>query len=119
MGVVERDASREAVAWLRHTILRNADQWPRWLRWLRHLPGFLVRPLLEQVIRRAVVTEHVECPMRTVSEIIREQQVPHIDLLKVDVEKAELDVLEGIEATDWPRIRQVVVEVHDLDGRLV
>jgi FkbM family methyltransferase len=118
MSSVYPDTSPEAVASLRHTILRNADQWPRCLRWLRHLPGFLMRPLLDHVIRRALVTENVECPMRTVSEIIREQQVPHIDLLKVDVEKAELDVLEGIEASDWPRIRQVVVEVHDLDGRL-
>jgi FkbM family methyltransferase len=118
MSSVYPDTSPGAVASLRNTILRNADQWPRRVRWLRRLPGFLVRPLIDHVIRRALVSEKVECPMRTVSEVIREQQVPHIDLLKVDVEKAELDVLEGVEAGDWPRIRQVVVEVHDLDGRL-
>jgi hypothetical protein len=38
--------------------------------------------------------------------------------LKVDVEKAELDVLHGIAVEDWPKIRQVVVEVHDLDRRI-
>jgi hypothetical protein len=118
MSSVYPDSSPAAVAALRDTVLRNADQWPGRVRWVRHLPGFLLRPLLDFVIRRALVTESVECPLRTVSEVIREQQVPHIDLLKVDVEKAELDVLEGVEAGDWPRIRQVVVEVHDLDGRL-
>jgi FkbM family methyltransferase len=118
MSSVYPDTSLEAVASLRHTILRNADQWPRHLRWLRHLPDFLLWRLLDHIIRRALVTETVECPMRTVSEMIREQQVPRIDLLKVDVDKTEVDVLEGIEAADWPRIRQVVVEVHDLDGRL-
>ena len=41
-----------------------------------------------------------------------------MDLLKVDVERAELEVLMGIDAADWPRIRQIAMEVHDLDNRL-
>ena len=41
-----------------------------------------------------------------------------IDLLKIDVEKGELEVLNGIEDADWPRIHQIVMEVHDLDGRV-
>lgn len=27
-------------------------------------------------------------------------------------------MLEGVDATDWARIRQFVIEVQDLDGRL-
>jgi hypothetical protein len=56
--------------------------------------------------------------MRTLSEVISEFGVGRIDLLKVDVEKAELDVLNGITGEDWPKIQQVVVEVHDLDHRV-
>ncbi|WP_328891783.1 FkbM family methyltransferase [Streptomyces sp. NBC_00316] len=41
-----------------------------------------------------------------------------IDLLKVDVEGAEADVLLGIDASQWPRIRRVIAEVCDLDGQL-
>jgi FkbM family methyltransferase len=41
-----------------------------------------------------------------------------VDLLKIDVEGAELDVLQGIDARHWPLIRQVVMEVQDLDDRL-
>jgi len=41
-----------------------------------------------------------------------------VDLLKVDVEGAEVDVLLGIEAHQWPLIRNVVMEVPDLDNRL-
>jgi hypothetical protein len=33
------------------------------------------------------------------------------------VERAELDVLSGIDADDWTRIAQIVVEVHDEAGR--
>ncbi|MDB4950668.1 MAG: methyltransferase FkbM family, partial [Gemmatimonadetes bacterium] len=60
----------------------------------------------------------MECRLRPLSAVIREQGVERIDLLKVDVQKAELEVLRGIDDGDWPRIRQVVMEVHDLDGRL-
>jgi Methyltransferase FkbM domain len=49
--------------------------------------------------------------------VLREESLDHVDLLKIDVEKSELDVLHGIAETDWPRIRQVVSEVHDVDER--
>lgn len=32
-----------------------------------------------------------------------------VDLLKIDVERAELEVLAGVEAAHWPLIRQVGV----------
>jgi FkbM family methyltransferase len=118
MSSVYPDTSPEAIVSLRNTIIRNVCQLPQGLRWMNRLSGFLLRPCLDYLIRRSFLTENVECPMRTVSDVIREQQVTRIDLLKVDVEKAELDVLEGIETTDWAIIRQVVVEVHDLNGRL-
>ncbi|HWS85807.1 MAG TPA: amino acid adenylation domain-containing protein [Pyrinomonadaceae bacterium] len=54
--------------------------------------------------------------LRRLSEVIREEGVQTIDLLKVDVQRAELDVLRGIDDEDWPRIRQVVMEVHDGKG---
>ncbi|CAN0151235.1 unnamed protein product, partial [Ectocarpus sp. 13 AM-2016] len=44
--------------------------------------------------------------------------VDKIDLLKIDVEGAELDVLLGIEQQDWPKIKQVVAEVHPVGDRV-
>ncbi|MBV9706298.1 MAG: amino acid adenylation domain-containing protein [Chloroflexi bacterium] len=58
------------------------------------------------------------CRLKTLSNVIRENNIQCIDLLKVDVEKSELDVLNGIQQEDWPKIKQIVVEVHDRDGRL-
>jgi acyl carrier protein len=51
------------------------------------------------------------CQLRTVSEIIRENNIERIDLLKIDVERSEYDVLCGIEYDDWEKIRQIVIEV--------
>jgi amino acid adenylation domain-containing protein/FkbM family methyltransferase len=57
-------------------------------------------------------------PLRTLSEVIREQGVERIDCLKLDAEKSEHAVLRGIASEDWPKVRQIAMEVHDIDGRL-
>ena len=57
-----------------------------------------------------------ECRLRPLSDIIREEKVERIDLLKVDVQRAEMDVLQGIRDEDWQRIEQVVMEVHEAEG---
>jgi amino acid adenylation domain-containing protein/FkbM family methyltransferase len=57
--------------------------------------------------------QHVTCELRRLSDVIREQGVSRIDLLKIDVERAELDVLHGIDEAVWPAIQQLVIEVHD------
>jgi amino acid adenylation domain-containing protein/FkbM family methyltransferase len=49
--------------------------------------------------------------LRTISSVIEEQGLERIDLLKINVEKSELNVLRGLSASDWPKIRQLVIEV--------
>ncbi|PMQ04698.1 Tyrocidine synthase 3 [Dyella sp. AD56] len=73
---------------------------------------------LSELLDERMHGERMHRPLRTVSQIIREHDVQRIDLLKVDVEGAEWQVLMGIEEAHWPRLQQVVVEVHDIDGRL-
>jgi hypothetical protein len=58
------------------------------------------------------------CHMRSLSEVILEHNVSRIDMLKIDVEGSECDVLSGLESVLWPRVRQAVVEVHDVAGRV-
>jgi FkbH-like protein/FkbM family methyltransferase len=54
----------------------------------------------------------IECGVTTLSAMIAELGIKHIDLLKIDAEKAETEILDGIADTDWPKIAQIVVEVH-------
>ena len=70
------------------------------------------------LVRDAFRAESFECELRPLSAILDERAIARVDLLKIDVEKAELDVLAGIREEHWSRIRQAIVEVHDLAGRL-
>jgi FkbM family methyltransferase len=72
---------------------------------------------------RAMEAREVEVDVRRFSEVVPAALAEAgadgtIDLLKVDVEGAELDVLAGLDDADWARVSQVVVEVQDLHGRL-
>lgn len=62
--------------------------------------------------------EFVECRCRlkTMSAVIDEVGVRAIDLVKIDAQRAEYDVLKGIEARHWPLIQQISMEVHDEAG---
>ncbi len=73
---------------------------------------------LDALVESRVNGEKIVCRLRTLSEIIREEHIECIDLLKIDVEKSELDVLAGIAADDWEKIQQIVIEAHDIDGHL-
>lgn len=70
------------------------------------------------VFDRLVGTTQLHCPLTTIDDIVKKEGVSRIDLLKVDVEGAELDVLLGIGPSTWPLVRQVVMEGHDKEGRL-
>jgi FkbM family methyltransferase len=78
------------------------------------LPSDEITDILEDRFK----AETVHCRMRTLSEVISEHRIQRIDLLKIDVERSELDVLRGIVEDDWSRISQIVLEVHDRDRRL-
>jgi acyl carrier protein len=55
--------------------------------------------------------------LRTLSGVIAEEKVDRIDLLKINAEKSEWHVLQGIEEEDWQKIQQIVLEV-DLSEHL-
>ncbi|MGW0374201.1 amino acid adenylation domain-containing protein, partial [Streptomyces coeruleorubidus] len=74
--------------------------------------------LVDAVVDARLDSEQFTCRLRTLSEVIAEESLDRIDLLKVDVENAEYEVLKGIHWRDWPKIRQLVVELHDVDGQL-
>ena len=104
------DPTAEAAA-LRRLIANQLERGGR--------PGIeTLRGYEDELVRERLRGETLSCAIRTLSEVVREHAVSRIDLLKVDVEKSEADVLQGISPADWPKIFQVVVEVHDVADRL-
>jgi natural product biosynthesis luciferase-like monooxygenase protein/amino acid adenylation domain-containing protein/FkbM family methyltransferase len=74
--------------------------------------GGLPAGQLDEVLDEHLRGEVFDCELVTLSDVIRQEGIERIDLLKVDVERSELDVLRGIRDEDWPRIDQVVLEIH-------
>lgn len=60
----------------------------------------------------------VPCHLRPISDVLAEQGVTRIDVLKVDVEGAELDVLLGLSENHWRQLQCLVTEVHDNQGNV-
>mmetsp|Transcript_44503 Transcript_44503/g.71526 ORF Transcript_44503/g.71526 Transcript_44503/m.71526 type:complete len:243 (+) Transcript_44503:136-864(+) len=87
-------------------------------------PGESTRRLEEGQRQRAIVNPQasagVPCvgELRVLSEVMRQENIQKVQLLKVDVEGDELDVLMGLHDCDWPKIQQVAVEVHDIEFRV-
>eukprot|EP00850_Spirogloea_muscicola_P011019 SM000067S20296 [mRNA] locus=s67:104599:107999:+ [translate_table: standard] len=74
------------------------DCWPTWLY------DAAVRNFVQHMLGKQT---KVSCPLVSLSDIIIQEDLKRIDLLKVDVERAELDVLRG-----------VILEIHDQSGQL-
>ena len=73
---------------------------------------------LNEILDQRLIHESFSCQVKTISQILRENNIAKIDLLKLDVEKGEYDALLGIETDDWGRIENFLIELHDIDGRL-
>ena len=65
-------------------------------------------------------SEQIDVEARTLSQVLDASHLPtaSIALLKIDVEGDEELVLRGLSAVRWRTVQQVVVEVHDIQGRL-
>ncbi|MCB1055589.1 MAG: LLM class flavin-dependent oxidoreductase, partial [Acidobacteria bacterium] len=77
----------------------------------------LDRQQLSEYLDEQFESRQVRRSLVTLSDVIRERGVERIDLLKVDVERSEMLVFRGLEDRHWPRVRQVVAEVHGDDLR--
>lgn len=73
---------------------------------------------LDRLVTDRLAARPRRVPVTTLGNVIRDHDLTRVDLLKIDVEKAESEVLAGLDEETWERVEQVVVEVHDIEGRL-
>jgi len=95
--------------------MRGSDYYR--FRALRLLPRVLVLRLLDVFVRHYVKASETHARFITLSDAIDRHVIPRIDLLKIDVERSEMELLAGIRAEHWPLVRNVVMEIHDRNGQ--
>lgn len=57
--------------------------------------------------------DQVEVEVMTLAALMRAHRIEWIDLLKIDIEGAEIELLEGLDKATLGRIGQMTVEFHD------
>ena len=107
------DDSAAAARRGRDYILDQINTLPRPLAALLSVcPASIRDAIAEQVRRYYLKKQAVTCELTSLSEFLARHAIHRVDLLKVDAEQSEQHILAGIAEGDWPKIRQVVVEVH-------
>ncbi len=111
--------SQEYRVTIKNNLIENLEYAPRHIRRLLGLVPQRLRPFfIDRDLNQIFRFETVRCQLKKLSDVIREHNIQKINLLKIDVERSETDVLLGIDEEDWPKIDQVVVEVHDIHNQI-
>ncbi|MGW5867320.1 amino acid adenylation domain-containing protein [Streptomyces sp. NPDC055239] len=67
---------------------------------------------LDELLDEQLAPTAVDCELTTLSQVIRDHGLGRVDLLKIDAQRAEWDILLGIDDEHWPLIRQIVLEAQ-------
>jgi FkbM family methyltransferase len=119
MSSMYPDNSLEQQQAIRNNIIENLEHAPRRIRQLiSFVPPFLRSFFIDRDLDRIFQTEKIDCQLQKLSDVIKENNIQKINLLKIDVERCELNVLLGLETQDWQKIEQIVIEIHDTENQL-
>jgi FkbH-like protein/FkbM family methyltransferase len=69
--------------------------------------------ITDELLEHRLDVEVLSRPVRSLSSIIDQEDIKYIHLLKIDAERSEWQVLEGLRPEHWDRVGQIVTEVHD------
>ena len=92
--------------------LENA---PKKIWWKNFVPKFTYPYFAKRLIKNQI---KINCTLKPLSMIIDSLSIEKIDLLKIDCEGNEQKVIDGIEKNNWNIIKQLIIEINDIEGRL-
>ncbi len=84
-------------------------------RYMDNQPG--IAPPTEhtgQILDARLRPETIQVRQDTLSGVLQRTGVDRIHLLKINAEKSEVDILHGIEDSDWQRIDQIVIKADHM-----
>ncbi len=79
----------------------------------RNVPESSRKEFVEKILKYLYKSKKINGVIRPLSDIIKENNINTINLLKIDAENYERQVLEGINNKDWDKIQQISMEVHE------
>ncbi|MHA1453782.1 MAG: FkbM family methyltransferase [Promethearchaeota archaeon] len=83
----------------------------------KYVPKFLRKFVLKMGLKKYYKGKKIPVKLRPLSDIIAENNINTINLLKIDAENYEGPVIAGIRDGDWDKIQQIAMEVHThIDG---
>jgi amino acid adenylation domain-containing protein/FkbM family methyltransferase len=71
---------------------------------------------LDKLLEGRFESELIHIPVSTLHDEFQRLAVNEIHLLKIDVQRSELNVLRGLSDDDFDKVKQIVMEVHDAHG---
>ncbi|MCK5345467.1 MAG: FkbM family methyltransferase, partial [Candidatus Heimdallarchaeota archaeon] len=74
---------------------------------------------VQEITSGRLESESYTCQLLSVSDIIEQNNIEYIDLLKIDAEKSEIDIIRGIKQEHWSKIKQIVIEIHDKSKKIL
>lgn len=84
---------------------------------LKYLP-FMRKHLIRKNFQRQTSEKKVLCQLTSLGQFIEKNEITHIDFIKIDVEGAEFDVVKSIKTTQFPMIKQLCIEVNNINNRV-
>ncbi|ARB92020.1 FkbM family methyltransferase [Legionella longbeachae] len=84
------------------------------LKWLPFFRDYFIK----KNYTKQTQTTQVTCKLTSLGRFIEQNQIKHIDFLKVDVEGAEIDVIKSIQPKQFSIIKQISIEVHNIENRV-
>jgi FkbM family methyltransferase len=84
---------------------------------LKFLP-FMRNYLINRNFKNQTAEKKVLCKLTSLGHFIEKNEINHIDFIKIDVEGAEFDVIKSIKPTQFPMIKQLSIEVHNINNRV-
>jgi FkbM family methyltransferase len=84
---------------------------------LRFLP-FMRNYLIKKNFKKQTQEKKVICTLTSLGQFIEKNKIEHVDFIKIDVEGAEFDVVKSIKPEQFSMIKQLCIEVHDINNRV-
>lgn len=84
---------------------------------LKFLP-FMRQYLIKRYFKKRTVETKVLCKLTSLGHFIERNAINRIDFLKIDVEGAEFEVVKSIKPTQFSMIKQLCIEVNNIDNRV-